>query len=549
MEKRFVLAITTCMAIYFLWMAAGRYLGYEMNKPEPASPEVKQEQVTTQETPNLDLEPETGTLEVADAETSVENPPEEAIEQQVVTLENEHLRLRLDNRGGLVRGAVLKNYHNSSKKIELVRLVNGWKHFPGEVLLKDRRSTADWMFKISQPDPNEVVFTAKAEGYELRKTFRLGQTYEVFCDIQMKGPSDDTFKMVVSEGLQPVLPGDKLTPSFFDMGAINPKIMRIAWSEDGSHQEDDIAKLKVHDFQPVLDEVETVVWAGVQDTYFASVFLLDQATDNLYLSGVATPIVNSQETVNLPAVALRGDSALTGRFYFGPTEEQQLETVDEKLGNLVSYGWAGLLSKGLFILLKGCYDITGNWGWAIVVLTLIIKLALFPLAIPSMKSSIKMRQLQPKLEKLRQKYSDTDLETKQKLNQEMFKIYKEEGVNPFSSCLTMLPQMPIFFAYFSLLRTSISLRQAEWLFWIEDLSVKDPTFLLPILMAASMFLTSLSMPMPSGDPTQQKMMKFMPVLFAFFFIGMPAGLVLYMITGNIFTLIQSYGLRWRYENK
>ena len=539
MEKRFILTVTLCLVLYLLWFYTGQYLGYEMGRTE--EPVVEQVESTQNDTKSP---LETTPIEVPTVSEQVE---QKVIEPKTVQLENDILSLKFDNRGGVLRKAILKQYYNSAKREELVQLIHPKHYFPGEVIIGTSQRTQNWMFDVTESSRQKVTMVGEQDGIQITKVFELKDNYTILSSVSVSG-TDKPIKMVVSEGLQPVLPKDKLVPSFFDFGAINPKIMRIAWSEDGTHEDDDIGDLEIGEFAPVLDKPEKVVWAGIQDTYFANVFIPEQPTDNLFVAGVQHRIPN-REPVTLPAVAIDGQGQINGLFYMGPTAEDTLETADERLSNLVSYGWAGYLSKGLFILLRVCYNMTGNWGWAIVILTLFIKFLLFPLAVPSMKSSIKMRKLQPKLEKLKQKYSDDSIEAKQQMQQEMFKIYREEGVNPFSSCLTMLPQMPIFFAYFSLLRTSISLRQAEWIFWIEDLSVKDPTFVLPIVMAGSMFLTSLTMPMTGVDPAQQRMMKFMPLMFAFFFIGMPAGLVLYMITGNIFTLCQSYILRRRYEKR
>ncbi|MBO1317890.1 membrane protein insertase YidC [Acanthopleuribacter pedis] len=549
MEKRLILTISLCMVLFFSWSMLGQFLGYQMNAPE----ETQTEQVETQQpdglpTPSgLDPSSPVETPSVAGAEGATPENRFDAIPQETVTLENDVLRLKFDNRGAVMRGATLKQYYTSAKEEQNVQLIHPRTYYPGEIILPGDKRTDYWMFEVEKRSDREVSFVTENESIRIQKTYTLTDQYKVVVATEVSG-LDLNYKMVISEGLQPVLANDKLVPSFFDFGEINPKVMRIAWSEDGTHEEQDISKLEAGLFGPLLDEPEKVVWLGIQDTYFANVFMPEQPADNVFLAGV-THKIGGREPFVLPAVAIDGNNSLKGSFFMGPTEENTLEAADARLENLVSYGWAGLLSKGLFILLSLSYDLTGNWGWAIVVLTLFIRLILMPLAIPSMKSSIKMRKLQPKMEKIKQKYSDDDdFESKMKMQQEMQKLFKEEGVNHFASCFAMLPQMPIFFAYFSLLRSSISLRQADWMFWINDLSVKDPYYVLPILMAASMFLTSLSMPMAGMDPTQQRMMKFMPLAFAVFFISMPSGLVLYMITGNIFMLVQNFILRRRYEN-
>ncbi len=546
MNKQTLLAIVLCFAFLLVWPWFARYMGW-VRVIEKESP---QEEVAPPPGFSDEQEPRSDppSAEIAEPAPVEESTEEEAapIEREMVRLENDALILELDNQGGVVVSARLKTFFASNEKVEPIQLVSSNRHFPAEIILSERGSTLKQMFEVGRPSVNSVLFTYRGADFSIVKKFTLAEDYLLHCEVDISGANGKApFYMVVGEGLQPVKPGERLKPSLMDLGAINPKIMHVTWSQNGDAETKRPDKADRLQFQPLLKSNAWLEWAGVKDNYFANVFMTEDSNHTAHFK--ATDIYVSGKPLPLPVVAYQAEGRLAGSFFMGPVMKDILAGSDPKLENLLSYGWAGFLSKYLFWGLEKCHDLTGNWGWAIILLTFFIRVLLIPLTIPGAKSSYKMKKLQPKLEKLKKKYSGSDLEAKQKLSQETFKIYKEEGVNPFSSCLTALAQMPVFFAYFSLLRSSIHLRQADWMFWIEDLSIKDPTYVLPIIMGVTMFLSTLAMPMPGGDPMQQKMMKFMPVIFSIMFIGMPAGLILYMITSNIFALGQTNFLKWRYE--
>ncbi len=549
MNKRLVLVLVLSFAFILVWQQLGRYMGIVKIVEQPAQEQAAEQTAPDSPAPGPEVDA-TQPSNAASIEPTDTEPVEtaEIIEPQTVRLENDRLFIDLDNKGGVAVHALLKDFYATSKQERPISLISSKKYFPGEVVLADRE-TKDFMYKVEQASKREAVFTYSNGGMTITKTFTLEDGFKLACKVKTTGIAQP-FYLVVAEGLQPLLPGDKLTPSMLDFGAISPKIMHYTWSENGDHESDTPnKKLSSEAFEPVLEEEAEIAWAGVKDTYFANVFVPDSAKRNLFIKKVERRIPQVEDPGIMPVIALQGQNEIGGYFYMGPILETELQATDPKLENLLTYGWAGLLSKWLFLALAFFHNVTGNWGWSIIILTFIIRVGLVPLTIPSVKSSYKMRKIQPKIEKLKQKYGGQDLESKQKMSQEQFKLYKEEGVNPFSSCFTALAQMPVFIAYFSLLRSSIHLRQAEWMFWIGDLSVKDPTYILPIFMGLTMFFSTLAMPMPTtGDPAQQKMMKAMPVIFSLMFLAMPAGLILYMITSNLFALAQTTILKWRYEH-
>ena len=238
------------------------------------------------------------------------------------------------------------------------------------------------------------------------------------------------------------------------------------------------------------------------------------------------------ETFVVPAGSTGEYSA---QFYVGPKDQEKLESLAEYLDLTVDYGFLWMLAKPIFAAMKFIYELVGNWGWAIILLTIGIKILLYPLSAASLRSMAKMRSLQPKMERLKETYGDD----RQKMSQELMGLYKKEKVNPAGGCFPMLLQMPVFLSLYWVLLESVEIRHSPWIFWIADLSAKDPYFILPIVMGASMLLMQKMQPMPT-DPTQAMVMKIMPIAFTFFFMIFPSGLVLYWTVNNLLSMLQQW---------
>jgi YidC/Oxa1 family membrane protein insertase len=272
-------------------------------------------------------------------------------------------------------------------------------------------------------------------------------------------------------------------------------------------------------------------WLAMVQHYFVSAWLPAQGSsrefymrkvgDNLYSAGVILPVM--------------ADGKSTISLYSGPQEQEKLEKIAPGLDLVVDYGWLTVIAAPLFWVLGAIHKLVGNWGWAIIGLTLLIKLAFFPLSAASYKSMAKMRVLTPKLMKLKETYGDD----KQRLNQEMMALYKREKVNPLGGCLPVLVQIPVFIALYWVLLGTVEMRNAPWLGWRTDLSVKAPYYVLPLVMGATMFIQTKLNPTPP-DPIQAKVMLMMPVIFTFMFLWFPSGLVLYWTVNNILSIAQQW---------
>ncbi len=282
---------------------------------------------------------------------------------------------------------------------------------------------------------------------------------------------------------------------------------------------------------------------GVEDYYFAAVFLpaASSGLRRIYLARGTETSAEEEDPFFLKAGVHGSAPGDRFRLFVGPKDT---EVLPEELQDLIDYGWFAFLCKPLFIGLSWIHSVVGNYGLAIIMLTVLINMALFPLRYKSVVASQKMQKLQPKMKAIQAKYKklkSTDPK-RQQMNSEVMALYKEHGVNPLGGCLPLLLQMPFLFAFYNLLNVAIELRQAPFFAWIQDLSAPDPTYILPILMVVSMMLMQKMTPMPSADPLQAKMMLFMPLIFGFMMATQSSGLVLYWFTSNLVNILQQVGM-------
>ena len=282
-------------------------------------------------------------------------------------------------------------------------------------------------------------------------------------------------------------------------------------------------------------------WVGMVQHYFASAWLLpDKLPREYFTRKVDTNLYSVGMLVPLGEIAAGASKTLDTRLFIGPQEENKLSALTPGLELVKDYGWFTILAKPLFWLLTQLYGILGNWGWAIVALVVLLKIAFYGLNASAYRSMAKMKAINPKVMELRERLKDKP----QQMQQEMMRIYREEKVNPLGGCLPIFAQMPFFIALYWVLLSSVEMRNAPWILWIHDLSAKDPYFILPLLMTAtSLFQTWLN-PTPP-DPVQAKMMWIMPLAFSVMFFFFPAGLVLYWLTNNILSIAQQYFINKR----
>jgi YidC/Oxa1 family membrane protein insertase len=303
-----------------------------------------------------------------------------------------------------------------------------------------------------------------------------------------------------------------------------------------STQQEQYQKIKFKNF--ISDPINLTAqggWVAMIQQYFLSAWVpLSTQTDRFY-----TNVNNDIYTVGTITDAVTAQSGQTinsgAKLYVGPAIASSLNALSPHLSMTIDYGWLFFISQIIFWLMKQIYNFIGNWGWAIIIVTVIIKIMFYPLSNKSFYSMAQMRKLQPKIAQLKERFGDD----RQAMSKAMMELYRKEKVNPLSGCLPILIQIPVFIALYWVIMQTVELRQAPWMFWVHDLTIHDPYYILPVIMGVLMFFQQKMNP-PPPDPTQAKVMMFMPVIFTVFFLGFPSGLVLYWITNTLVTILHQY---------
>ena len=399
--------------------------------------------------------------------------------------------------------------------------------------------------------PGSLTFHYAVNGLDVVKTFRFDASYVMTAEVEVRRYGAPVRALLAWPGGL----GDQTEAMQFAYG-------KFAWSLNGKDDSTDAKKVSSG---ATLDQ--PFDYAAINDLYFAAAFLPDAPARSTVVTlhnAIELPSdpsdPNSQrKPADVIGLAVGDTSGSTRvRLFAGPKETDLLKSIhstgaDGKptgptLDPLIQFGWLTIIAKPLYLALRYLKGQMGpgiyNWGWAIIIVTTIFNLLMLPTRISMMRSSLKMARLQPKVEAIKQRYKNykaTDPK-KAEMNNEMMALYKEEGVNMYGSCLPMLFQMPLFIAYYQVLRNAVELRQAQW-FWLNDLSIADPHYILPFIIILTMFVTQYITPSPGMDPAQRKMMAFMmPVMMGFFFANLASGLALYMSTSGVINLVIQLGV-------
>jgi len=325
--------------------------------------------------------------------------------------------------------------------------------------------------------------------------------------------------------------------SFFITPGFRPDVLVDMYTDHGallSLNDETLTIIEDEDMDKSV-ELEGVTVASAFDRYYATV---------LYNYDTSMKISVMKDSDDSPQMFIHANDKIELGGYFGPKEYRTLHALDERLTSVIEYGWFTFIAKPMFVLLQFIHDYVGNWGWTIVLVTILIKLILFPLSHKGMVSMNRLKELAPKVKSIQEKYKDD----KQKASMHMMELYKKEGANPMGGCLPIILQIPVFFAIYRVLLNAIELKGAEWILWIDDLGAMDPYFILPILMGATMYLQQKITPNTMADPMQQKLFQLLPVIFTFFFLWFPAGLTLYWFINNLFTIGQQYYVNVIFKN-
>ena len=476
-----------------------------------------------------------------------------AADAGLITVTTDRYDIKINPVGGDIVYAALKQYNatlDSDKPFVLLENNSNRIYVAQSGLIgKDGIDTAEGRAKYNHTANNYVMekgqqtlsvpLTYKKDGVTVTKTFTFTHDkYPIDISYQIQNASTAAWQGQMFAQLKR---DNSKDPGMSDKGALSmATYLGGAWGTP----DDPYNKLKFGKFNDgALTTTSDKGWVGIVQHYFVSAWTPENFTGKFFSreTGDDYFIGFNSQPVN---VAPNKQITLNATLYAGPKVQSELKDVAVGLNQTVDYGLLWPISKILFAILDGIHKIIGNWGWSIILLTILVKFALMWFSNKSYYSMAKMRAIAPRLAALKEEHGDDRM----KMSQEMMAIYKEEKVNPMAGCLPILMQMPIFLALYWVLVESIELRHAPWILWIHDLSAMDPWFILPLLMGASMFIQQQLNPQPA-DPMQAKVMKFLPIIFTAFMLFFPAGLVLYWTVNNLFSMTHQYIVNKKVEEE
>lgn len=509
----------TIMAIVIV---AGTFLGWQQYMQRKYPESFNKKAATTQET----SKPVEQDKAVANSQNpGATNPPAplpaamkaEAIAESLVTYESENIAFQISTKGMGLKNFLIRKYKDrSGNTIELGH--------PGRSLALETRligTTEPLDFKIEKVNDNMFVGRARVEGMEITKTMEIvPENYVIKYKIATSGSADRFVGLatVLGEEVHEVS-SNFLLPQF----AKQEFYIDTADSHERLH-------IDKHDVDKTFAKVKV---ASVGSQYFTQAVV-----DYSQIMPEAKALVNhaqkvAEVTLNYPILNKIEGMQLDYTAFMGPKSLQLLTQVDENLSHVVDFGFFNWIGRHILSMLKWFYALVGNWGLAIILLTIVVRLMVLPFNVYSYKSMKKMQVIQPHIAALRERHKDDQ----QKQQQEMMALMREHKVNPVGGCLPVLLQFPIFIALYQVLGNSIELYQAPFILWIHDLSLKDPFYILPVLMGVTMFVQQKITP-NTMDPAQARVLQFMPLIFTFFMISLPSGLTLYMWVGALFSVLQ-----------
>ena len=536
MEKRLLLAFILMGAVLFL-------TPYFYKTVMPAAPAKPAKPPAAAVTPP----PETPAPAVKPADAKTEKPAAGATavqaaagtKEELFTIDTKLYHLVLSNQGGVVRSWILKKFKDSADQpLELVNAAGAAKTgYPFSLAFKDKKPAVD---------VNKVLYVAQPTPDGLGIDYRYSDGAVVVLKT-LRFESNSYLSQVSAEVTQ----GGAQLPSLMEWrgGFGDASIQNAAGAQRTVFFDATSAKLLTKDAKAAKDgpvnDYGNYSFAGIEDNFFAAVFL-PKGSQTFQVRTVSDTVSAGNAKADAPhaGAAVGGTPQNQFTLFVGPKDLDLLRQIDPRLESMVDFGWFGLLAKPLFLLLNWLNDhLAHNYGWAIVIATILINFALLPMRLSSMKSMKRMQSLQPQIAVINARYKNVGLRDPRKAeqNQEVMDLYKKHGVNPMGGCLPMVIQIPFFIAFYKVLSVSIEMRGASWL-WVHDLSQPEQLAIriLPVAMIIAQFVQQKMTPNPSADPSQQKVMMFMPLVFGFMFYGVSSGLVLYWLTSNLVGIAQQW---------
>lgn len=546
-KKRTTLLLILAVALFFLWdnwqvHRGGKSLIFSQEKTKKADTQAGLPEVPVQ-TASVSEENSAVAAAVAKKEVPEKQPAE------LVTVTTDVFKVRINPDGGVFQNLELLKYPDSvdsEKDMVLFEAV------PPRIYLAQTGLTGGLYpnhatrFNIrpgertlgENSDEVKLVMDAEQDGVRLTKTYTFKRgSYVVDVDQKVTNLSHEP----INASLYLQLLRDSSKPegqSRFISTFTGPAVYTA---------EDKFQKLKFDNIgEGKMDHATKTDngWVGMVQHYFVSAFIpQDNVVRENYTKKVGEDLYAIGTVIPLGTIAPQASASNDTRLYVGPQESKLLEKTAPGLELVKDYGWLTIIAKPIFWLMTHIHNEVGNWGWTIILLTCLIKLIFAPLSAASYRSMAKMKQFTPRIQELRERYKDD----KQRMNKELMGLYKAEKINPLGGCLPVVIQIPVFISLYWVLLASVEIRNAPWLGWIQNLAAPDPYFILPVIMAGSMFIQQKMSP-PPPDPMQAKMMMFLPIVFSITFFFFPSGLVLYWVVNNLLSIAQQYWITRKYGN-
>lgn len=545
----------------FLWVIflLGLFMLYDAwqvrngNPSYFAQPEQQQEQIVA------DAQQTQGANTTVAGEQPVASKVNTTINNPVVVT-TDLFKLTLDANGASVARAELLNERETPdwKKRGIPSLIFGSEpegYEPGNVVLFDTNDkhvykaetgllggtfpTHRTEFKLASNDLTmkddqdvlSVKFVAQAGGVELVKTYVLKRGH---YGIQVKHEVINKGNVAINPSVYMQLVRDD-NPAKSDSAFYNTFTGPVAYTDEEKYQK--ISFASISDGDKELPETSNEGWIAMVQHYFLTAWVptAEGQKRDLYTRQLDKHLFSIGSIVAMGEVAPGTSKSIESQLYVGPQDQRRLEYIAPNLDLVVDYGWLTFLAKPIYTLLAFLYGLVGNWGWAIVLLTCLVKAILYPISASGYKSMARMREVAPRMKALQEKYGDD----KQALNQAMVEFYRREKINPAGGCFPIMLQIPVFLALYWVLLATVELRGSEWLFWVTDLASPDSYLILPLLMVVTMILQMRLSPQPT-DPVQAKVMMVMPLVFGVMFFFFASGLVLYWLTNNVLSIWQQW---------
>jgi YidC/Oxa1 family membrane protein insertase len=550
MDKNLLLIfLVMAVAIFGAQFFMRKYAPQQTSSAKPAQQPIQSGAPSTPETSPVQQSATAPAQKAPGSKAPAAQPvSKQAASESETVIENGLYRITFTNRGAQVKSWVLKQFNDDQgKPLDLVNSAAAAKQgYPLSLWTYDEGLRNTLNSALYVPSTTETLLEAPAQiafeysdgSLTVRKSFHFDHSYVVSVETS-----------VFSNG-SPVYAFPAWPSGFGDQTNV-PAYESAEFEYQVNDKTEHINVKKISGGNTAHGSYN---WVGISDSYFAAAFIPDRPEDLSVISlhyGLDIPDPSKPDQtrpVDLIGIAAGHPGQTSTRLFAGPKSVQVLESIsvptisgaERDLRSIVNFGFFGVIARPLFIWLRWTNQYVNNWGWSIVLQTLIITLALAPLTVYQMKSAIKMQKVQPQMKAIQEKYKKYSMKDprKQEMNKEIADLYKAHNVNPVGGCLPLLIQLPFLYAYYRMLSVAIDLRQAHWL-WIHDLSAADPLYILPLLMAGSMFLSQKMTPQVGMDPAQQRMMNvMMPVMMGIFFFKLPAGLNLYYAVSNLIRIGQ-----------